>query len=253
MKNCILIVGFVIITISQAFCQKLGHNFGRQLQVIETVSAGDWYKFDRFCYQPYRSIYFEYPIVSNKLNIHIDHSWYKGWTKFSLNELAEVERGFRGHGSSRIKLFRYGLGLNYETVNVGNILKVVPFFKIEYERSSNNSDKVLQVVNSPDPTDSSIFSSWLVSVETFPGNQWIPHVGVRFDLKIIWRIYAHLEYGWSFGNRPYQRLYFDNAIDGMPQQRGEWLSKGTLRIRTLGFSFKFLGPPEKFEKIIDIF
>jgi len=191
-------------------------------------------------------------VLQEKININLSHSFYDGWTRFEFNERANAI-GFGGHGSSRIELNRYGIGVNYEVFNVANVFKIVPFAKIEYERPKSRSEKTLQAVNSPDPMDSSIFSNWLVSVETFPGTQWLPHIGVRFDLRVVWRIYAHLEYGWSFGSRPYQRLYFDNYIDGVEQPRGEWLSKGTLKIRTFGFSVKFWGPPEKIEKKIEIF
>ena len=237
---------------SQLTAQKVGYNFGRHLQLIETVQAGDWYSFDKFNFDLYKFYFIEYPIFHDKVNIHINHAIYDGWTGFSFNDNADAI-GFGGHGSSRIELLRYGIGVNYEIFNVGNVLKVVPFAKLEFERNKSRSKKRIQAVNSPDINDSSIFSDWLVTVETFPGTQWVPHLGVRFDLRVIWRIYAHLEYGWSFGSRPYQRLYFDNYIDDVEQPRGEWLSNGTLKIKTFGFSIKFWGPPEKIEKKIEIF
>jgi len=252
-KYFFIIISIVSFTNDNIISQNVGYSFGRHLQLVETVQAGEWYSFNKFIYQPFNSYFGEYPVLDNKLNIILSHSGYDGWTLFSLNELARVEEGFRGHGSSRIELLRYGIGVNYEILNLGNFLKVVPFVKLEYERPKERSEKILEVVNSPDPRDSSIFSNWLVRVETFSGTQWLPDFGVRFDLRIIWRLYAHLEYGWSFGHRPYQRLYFDNFIDDVEQPRGEWLSNGTLRVRTFGFSIRFWGPTEKLEKRIDIF
>jgi len=236
----------------QSIAQNIGYSYGKHLQFVETVQAGDWYSFDEFFFQPYTTFFIEYPVFQDKLNVNVSHARYNGWTRFSFNEVAEAI-GFGGHGSSRINLLRYGIGANYEILNIGNLFKIVPFAKIEFERNKSRNEKRIQAVNSPDINDSSIFSNWLVTVETFPGTQWLPHIGVRFDLRVVWRIYAHMEYGWSFGNRPYQRLYFDNFIDGIEQPRGEWLSNGTLRIRTFGFSVKFWGPPEKIIKKIEIF
>jgi len=250
-KYFFIIISIVSFTNDNILSQNVGYSFGRHLQLTETIQAGEWYTFDKFLFHQYKSIFIEAPIIK-KLNLHLNHSSYDGWTDFMLNDFAETQ-GFAGHGSSRIELLRYGIGVNYEVLNLGNLLKVVPFVKLEYERPKERSEKILEVVNSPDPGDSSIFSNWLVSVETFPGTQWLPHFGVRFDLRIIWRLYAHLEYGWSFGHRPYQRLYFDNFIDDVEQPRGEWLSNGTLRVRTFGFSIRFWGPTEKLEKRIDIF
>ena len=92
------------------------------------------------------------------------------------------------------------------------------------------------------------YTEWDMYVQPLPGKQVLPGAALRINIRLFWRIYFHYEYGFTVGHREFQKFYFVNDYLGEPGVTGEWSSDGDLHYRTWGFSVKFLGPMDRFEK-----
>jgi hypothetical protein len=195
-----------------------------------------------------RHEYFLMIPVGNKTSIIGTHSTFSGWTQFSIDE---VETGFAGHGSSRIRVRRTGVSVSRRLADFRNLIKVSAFVTLNYESSLNSSrkkEREFQVVNREMPEDISDLTNWTVSVEALPSTQVVPGFGFRADIRLFWRVYGHLHYGWTFGNRRYQNLFFEHDYQGEPAPTAVFFSNGTIRYKGWGVSLKFWGDKDEFEK-----
>ena len=185
-----------------------------------------------------------YP-VTDKLELSLSYWDYGAFTQFYLfNPDAEIYN-FYGHGSARIFLKRYGLGINYPLVNFKNVIVVNAAARIEYESTDIYSDfsvvKIFDLANN----DIEGYFPGVATVRTYPGTQVLPSIGFRIDLHLFWRITLHAQYDWTFGHRVTQSMYFDYSYYGEAQPTAEWYTDGTMHIEMLGISLKFWGDKEK--------
>lgn len=189
--------------------------------------------------------------LPERFAIAVTHSRFSGWTSFSLED-EFVEKGFAGFGASRLKVLRTGVAVSRELLNFRNIIRFSPFIDLKFERCEYNglsSGPEFEYVKFYSPVnDISDFKDWKVAVEPFPGSQVVPGFGFRADIRLFWRIYGHLQYGWTFGRRTYQKLYFEHKYLGELRPAGVWYSNGTIRYKGWGLSLKFAGKKDKYDK-----
>lgn len=255
MKKILLIL-FGLIGYSAVNAQHIGVFPGVEAEktFIEVSVPGHWFS-GKHAFSRRYEFFISFPIGKN-FSILGTHSRYYGWTSFSLDRPGsddnEVESGFAGHGSSRARVRRTGIALSKQILNFRNIARFSSYVDCRYERSLNSSkrrDRRSSEVNWFQPEyDVSNFTDWTVSVEVIPGTQIVPGFGFRADFRLFWRIYGHLQYGWTYGNRTYQKLYFEHDYLGEPAPTGVWYSNGTIRYKSWGLSVKFAGKKDEYDK-----
>jgi len=215
--------------------------------VIQAVPGT--YQLKNDFYRGYSGYFLSYPITE-KWNVGIDYTLTEGWTgtSFELDHCSDI----CGHNSSLIRLHRYGLFAERQLLDWRNIFRISGKAKVMYENAENTWPSLdygeLRKVSSWRPENTGPYTEWDMYVQPLPGKQVLPGIAIRLQVRLIWRLYFHYEYGYTEGHREFQKFYFDNHYLGEPGVTGIWSSDGDLQYRTWGFSVKFLGPMERFEK-----
>ncbi len=200
-------------------------------------------------------IQLEYPII-NSLNITASYWAHKTWTEFSIDhpDTSLFGRAGFGHGSTRIKQRRYGLGMQYDILDFYNVLKVRLMGRVEYEKSfGGRSLSNSSIVRTLEPDDIIDYFPAIASIQTHPGSQFLPTIGFGVKLNLPWRLSLNADYNWTFGHRRSQTMFLEYSFQGEPQPTAEWFSDGTMRIVMVGVSLRILGEKNNVSKTINVF
>ena len=219
-----------------------GNNFPISDEVVSAIgSTGEIFS-NRFSF-----VQFEYPILSS-LSITASYSTHSTWTEFHIDhpDKSLIGRSRFGHGSSRIRQRRYGVGCQYDIIDLYNVLELKLVARVEYEKSINGrSLSTSSIVRTLNPDDVIDYFPAVASVQTHPGSQVIPTIGFGARLNLLWRVSVNIDYAWTFGHRRSQTIFLDYSFQGEPQPRAEWFSDGSMHIIMLGVSLKVFGEKSK--------
>ena len=173
------------------------------------------------------------PLKSNKhLLVGLNYFRMSGWTAFAYSLSKTVGAG---QGTAYTKVRRIGIDIKYLFFSTQNKLNFYPLLKI---------DKEFWDVQVPGLTLVNIFLEEErglggdIYTETYNGGQILPSIGLGVSLNLFWRIVFTGEMYYSFGNKAYQRMYFDYTYYGLPQKRAEWIGDGTGFIQQIGIGIK---------------
>ncbi len=198
-------------------------------------------------FDDFTQIQFSYPI-EERLEIFFSYWAHLTLTEFHIDytDTSTFERSAFGHGTSRIKQRRYGLGFQYKFIDIYNVISLHGIAKVEYEKSFGGralSDS--RIVRTLAPDDVINFFPAVASVTTEHGSQFIPSIGFGAKYKLPWRLSLSVDYLWSYGHRRTQTLFLDYSFQGEEQPRGEWFSDGTMHIMAIGLSVQIWGEKNK--------
>ena len=198
-------------------------------------------------FRDFSQIALAYP-VTNSLEVIGSYWAHRTLTEFHIYQpnMSSLGRSVFGHGTSRIKQRRYGLGLQYTFLDIYNVISLHGIAKVEYEKSfGGRSLSNSRVVRSLAPDEVVDFFPAVASVTTEHGSQFVPSIGFGGKYKLPWRLSLSVQYLWSYGHRRTQTLFLDYSFQGEEQPRGEWFSDGTMHIMAIGLSVQIWGDKNK--------
>ena len=159
----------------------------------------------------YFSFHFDCYALDRRLLLGLSCSYHSGWTDFSVDTPTWGGRPpeaayWIGNGSSGTTIYRAGLKVGYNLLNVNSRLRLSPELMLIFERSKATdgfSERAYIDIRADDYYEGPIS---LLPLNSF---QVLPALGFDLDWNFWWRLHFVYSTYYAWGHKPFQKYYFE--------------------------------------------
>jgi hypothetical protein len=191
-----------------------------------------------FEYSDFLQVDYQHFLKKYPFSVLLEYRSMIGFSNF-FYDIPQIRNSYKGYGGSRTHLYRSSVGLSYRLRKKNSRLDIEPYCLISFEKSKStwDGDSISAILQ----TSNFLPYQGVVTVEPIERIQILPELGIRTNLRLLWRFSLNASASYSFGHKAFQKETFVYTFDGVPQPDAVFYSDGSGFFYSVGIGMELYG------------